>query len=140
MVQHLTPDIVVIKEVSGNSSETQSAYLKLFNSSGPHMNTILNADDRAVIDLAAHEMIRKGKTYYFSKNSGLRPQIQKIGGVLSDGETIQIYKFNEIHPLLEIKMSQIMGLTDETAWMASLAAVMDIGMDLDLFCRSLEFQ
>ena len=127
-VASLAPDVVVIKELSESSKEIEEAYLQLFGAVGPHMCTILNADDRAVVELAGNETIRKGKTYYFSKNSGLQPQISKIGGVISDGELIQIYGFNQNKGPLEIKMKKILGIGDEVALLASLAAVMDIGL------------
>jgi DNA-binding transcriptional MerR regulator len=132
-VQSLTPDVVVIKELSESSKEIEKAYLQLFSAVGPHMCTILNADDRAVVELAGHETIRKGKTYYFSKNSGLQSQISKIGGAISDGENIQIYGFNQNKGPLEIKLKKILGFDEEVAFLASLTAVMDIGIKEETF-------
>lgn len=130
-VKELDPDIVVIKELSGSSADLQNSYLQLYSSVGPQMATILNADDRAVVELAAHETIRKGKTYYFSKNSGLQSQIRRIGGVLSDGENIEIYGMNHKRETIEIKLQQLMGYAEEIAYLASLAAVMDFGLKED---------
>ncbi len=127
-VAKLNPDVVVIKELSKNSDVIQKNYLQLYNSVGPTLSTILNADDRAVLEFAANETVRKGKTYYFSKNSGLKSQIKKIGGVVSDGELIEVFGFNLRDNSIEIKMKKIVGIDEETSYLASLAAVLDFGI------------
>jgi DNA-binding transcriptional MerR regulator len=132
-VSGLTPDVVVIKELSESAQNITKAYLQLYNSVGPHMATILNADDRAVVELAGNPTIRKGKTYYFSKNSGLKSQISKIGGVLSDGEEIEMYGFNRTKDSLKMKFGKILGLDEEVAFLTSIAAVMDIGLKESVF-------
>ncbi|MGZ3772381.1 MAG: MerR family transcriptional regulator [Pseudobdellovibrionaceae bacterium] len=135
-ISTLAPDVVVIKELSRSSNKIQEAYIQLYGSAGPHMATILNADDRAVIELAGNETLRKGKTYYFSKNSGLKPQISKIGGVISDGEKIEIFGFNHSAAVLEIKLNKILGFDDEIAYLASLAAVMDFGLKEEMLQKT----
>lgn len=139
-VQQLSPDIVVIKELSASSKSIHSNYLQLYRAVSPQMSTILNADDRAVIELAANETLRKGKTFYFSKNLALQPQISQIGGVISRGESIQIFGMNQYaEPVelkmsrstepVELKMSRILGQIEEMAFLASLAAVMNLGLN-----------
>jgi DNA-binding transcriptional MerR regulator len=130
-VSKLSPDVVIIKELSQSSPAIHDAYLRLYGAVGPHMSTILNADDRAVIELAGNETIRQGRTFYFSKNSGLKAQISKIGGVVSDGEKIEVYGFNQNKGPLEIKLAKILGMDEEMALLASLAAVMDFGLNED---------
>lgn len=70
----------------------------------------------------------QGKTFYFSKNSGLESQIMKIGGVISDGEDIKIFGFNQTPGTLSIKLEKMMTFDEEVSIIASLAAVMDIGL------------
>jgi DNA-binding transcriptional MerR regulator len=135
-VGSLAPDIVVIKELSQSSVDIQNAYMQLYGSVGPHMTTVLNADDRAVIELAGNERLRQGRTYYFSKNSGLQPQISKIGGVISDGEEVEIYGFNKSKGPLEMSLKRIMGMGEEMAFLASLAAVMDFGLNEEAIIAS----
>lgn len=130
-ISELAPDVVVIKELSRSSAKIKAAYAQLFNFAGPHMSTIMNADDRAVVELAASSFIKKGKTYYFSKNSGLQEQIQKIGGVMSDGEKIEIYGFNQCEGPVEITLPRILGIDEEVSLLASLAAIMDLGLHID---------
>lgn len=136
-LQKLTPDVVVIKELSAFSPEIEADYMNLYSAAGPQMTTILNADDRASVALAANATIRKGKTYYFSKNSGLEPQIKNIGGLISDGDEIRVFGFNSQPKGLELKLDRILGIDDEVALLASVAAVMDIGLDEKNFSLSL---
>lgn len=128
-VSKLSPDVVIIKELSQSSKKIHDSYMQLYGAVGPHMSTILNADDRAVVELAGNETIRKGRTFYFSKNSGLKPQISKIGGVISDGEKVEVYGFNQNKGPLEIKLKRILGIDEEMSLLASLAAVMDFGLN-----------
>ncbi|MNL07449.1 hypothetical protein D3C87_1281240 [compost metagenome] len=120
-VKNLSPDVVVIKELSHFSEQVENSYMNLYGSVGGHLSTILNADDRAVIELAHNEEIRKGKTYYFSKNSGYRDQISRIGGVISDGTTVEVFSANP----QTIQLKKVWGLDEEMAYLASLASVMD---------------
>ena len=123
-----TPDVVVIKELSKSSDELHQAYLQVYGEVGPHMTTILNADDRAVIEFAGNETVRKGKTYYFSKNSGLEEQIGRIGGVVSDGEKVSIFGYNQTKAPSKKNLNRILGHDEEMAYLASIAAVMDFGL------------
>ncbi|HEY8269437.1 MAG TPA: MerR family transcriptional regulator [Pseudobdellovibrionaceae bacterium] len=127
-VSSLTPDVVVIKELSRSSDDLRRAYLQVYSAVGPNMSTILNADDRAVVEFAENEILRKGRTYYFSKNSGLQAQISRIGGVVSDGEKVSIYGLNQKGVPTEINLDRILGYNEEMAYLASLAAIMDFGL------------
>lgn len=130
LMSKIEPDIVVIKELSKSLKTVHDSYLQLYNSVGPHMLTILNADDRAVVEFAGNEVVRKGQTYYFSKNSGLAPQIKKIGGVVSDGESVEIFGFNQAKESLTIKFDRIMGYDEEVSLLASYATVMNLGLEI----------
>lgn len=128
-VKELNPGIVVVKNVGNYSPELITQYLQFYGGVGPHMATVLNADDRASIEIAKSEVVQKGKIYYFSKNAGLKDQIEKIGGIVSDGEEINIFGFNRSKDgLLNIKIREILSHNREVALLAALAAVMDIGM------------
>lgn len=128
-VRTMAPDVVVVKNLSAFTPEIERRYLNLFTSAGPHMTTIFNADDRLSVQLAANEEIRKGRIFYFSKNSGLKDQLQEIGGVLSDGDEVQIFGFNLSKSLMSIKLNRALAFDEETALLASVAAVMDVGLD-----------
>ncbi|MBX3020553.1 MAG: MerR family transcriptional regulator [Bdellovibrionales bacterium] len=130
--KNLKPDVIVVKNVGSSSKKTIDSYLRLFSHVGPHMATVLNADDRASIEIAKSPLVQKGKIYYFSKNTGLKDQIKKIGGTISDGEEITVYGFND-HKSgnLNIKIKNIRAHDEEVALIAALTAVMDLGMKVE---------
>ena len=128
-IKKLEPDVVVINSLGEHSDENQNHYLNLFSNVGPHVNTIINADDRSAIELAGQSLIKKGRIFYFSKNKALLPQIQKIGGVVSDGEELGIFGFNLKQDPIQLSLKKILSLNDEMALLSSLAAVMTMGFD-----------
>jgi DNA-binding transcriptional MerR regulator len=125
-IKTIMPSVVVIKNLSEMNSKIESHYLNLYSAVGPHMTTVFNADDRLSVQLAANNEIRKGRTYYFSKNSGLEDQIQEIGGVVSDGEKMNVFSKT---PMV-LKLDKVLGFDEEIALMASLTAVMETGITL----------
>jgi len=122
-IQKLQPDVIVINNLGEHSDENQNSYLNLFSHIGPHVNTIMNADDRSVVDLAEQAPIKKGRIFYFSKNKALIPQIKKIGGVVSNGEEVEIFGFNLKPRAIHLKLNKILTFNDEVALLSSLAAV-----------------
>jgi len=128
-ISKIHPDIVVIKSLGTHSSLTEENYLKLYTQVGPHVNTIINADDRASVELAGNSLVKKGRIFYFSKNRGLQKQIKKIGGIVSDGEEVEIYGFNLKPEIIQLKLEKIMPFEDEIALLSSYGAVMTVGME-----------
>lgn len=128
-INKIHPDVIVIKSLGTHSEENQQNYLRLYSGIGPHVNTIVNADDRSSVELAGLPLVKKGRIFYFSKNKGLEPQIKKIGGGVSDGEAIEIHGFNLKPQLTNLKLGKIMTFEDEIALLSSLAAVMTIGLE-----------
>ncbi len=126
----LQPDVVVIKDLSSYDSKMEANYLGLYSAVGPHMTTVFNADDRISVQLAANSDIRKGRTFYYSKNSALEEQIKNIGGVVSDGEDISLFGFNLSKEAVKMKLEKWLGFDEEIALLASLAAVLDIGLNV----------
>lgn len=127
-VTALRPDVVVIKDLGSGDPDLKRSYLRLYTSAGPDMTTVFNADDRASVELAGQEKIRQGRIYYYSKNSALEDQIKRIGGVMSDGEEIRVFGLNRIQGPHWIKLDRILSLDEETALLATLAAVIDAGL------------
>lgn len=130
-IKTIHPDVIVIKNLGSHSKETQESYLNLYNDVGPHVNTVLNADDRASIDLAGKALIQKGRIFYFSKNRGLEPQIKKIGGAVSDGEDVEIFGFNLKPDIVQLKLGRILPFEDEVALLSSYGAVLTIGLKIE---------
>lgn len=132
-VEQIHPDIVVIRDLSEYSPDIESKYMRLYTDAGPHMTTAFNADDRLSVKLAANETIRKGRTFYFSKNLGLENQIKSIGGVISNGDEIKVHHFNLTAETLHLRLPQALGFDQEVALLSALTAVMDIGLDKKIF-------
>ena len=128
-IKNIQPDVIIVMGLGECSYAIKLQYLNLYEKAGPHMISVINADDRAAIDLAGDESIRKGRIYYFSKNRGLELQLQKIGGALSDGEGINIYGFNLQKEAVLLKLPRFLPYQDEMALMASLTAVMTFGLN-----------
>ena len=59
----------------------------------------------------------------------LEPQIKKIGGVISDGEDIEIHGFNLKSEVIKLKLEKIMTIEDELALLSSIGAVLTIGLE-----------
>lgn len=127
-VKKINADVIVIKSVSVHSEEMEQQYLKLFTEVGPHVTTVINADDRASVSFAGQEDVRKGRIFYFTKNRALEPQIQHIGGVISGGEALEIYGFN-LKSKVELQFKRILAFEDEIALLSSFAAVMSVGLE-----------
>lgn len=127
-IDKIHPDIIVIKGMKNFSSETKDLYLRLYNDVGPNVTTVINADDRASVSLVADADIRKTWYVYFSKNKALKPQIKNIGGIISDGEEIELYGFNKTSKSVHLKLKNILPFNDEVALLSSLGAVMAIGL------------
>ncbi|WP_413583040.1 MerR family transcriptional regulator [Bdellovibrio sp. HCB288] len=127
-VLKINADVIVIKSVSAHSQEMEKAYLRLFAEAGPHVTTVINADDRASVSFAGQEAVRKGRIFYFTKNRALEPQIQNIGGIIGDGEEVEIYGFNLTKPKVELRLKRILAIEEEVALLSSYAAVMQLGL------------
>lgn len=54
----------------------------IFKNTNLKTMSILNADDRKVLELAHDPLVQKGRILYFSRNKSLQPQIMKIGGAV----------------------------------------------------------
>ncbi len=130
-VSLIRPDVFVVKNLSEHSEENTEKYMRLFSAVGPHVTTIFNADDRASIQLAGQEEIRKGRIYYYSKNGNLEKQIRHIGGVMGDGEEVKIFGLNMKKEIQEFKLDRILAHEDEMAYLASVGAIMNLDFKVE---------
>ncbi len=125
----INPDIVLINNISSSSSKNLADYLKLYSESGGHMLTVFNADDSLSLELAANSEVRKGATYYYSKNEGLKEQILKIGGLISNGQDLEgrTGHFNELINI-NWKFEKKLSFSEEVNVLSALLATLDIGI------------
>lgn len=131
-VKTLNPDVIVVKKISSAEKTLIQKYLNLFSFVGEHTTTIINADDESSVKLAGETLVKKGRIYYFTKNTNLEKQIRYIGGVVSDGEDITIYGFNR-NRRSQMKLDKTLSLDEEIALLSSLAAVMEVGLPMEKF-------
>lgn len=124
----INADVIVIKNMSVHSADLEKRYLRLFAEVGPHVSTVINADDRASVSFAENAEVKKGRIFYYSKNRALEPQIKHIGGIISHGDELDIYGFN-FKSSVNLKIDRIMAIDEEAAMLSSLAAVMSAGFN-----------
>ena len=129
-VLRVQADVIVIKNISSVDESVQANYLKLYAAVGGHMNTVVNADDRASLELVASPIIKKTRYFYFSKNKGVLSQIKNIGGVVSSGDDIVIFGFN-MKKKVSLKSTSILSFEDEVGLLSSLGAVITVGLNED---------
>lgn len=125
--EQINADVIVVKNISAHDQNLKEKYLRLFLEAGPHVTTVINADDRASVDLAGDNSIRSGRIFYFSKNKALQEQISKIGGVIGQGNDVYLYGFNLQKKDIEFKLEKILALEDEVSFLSSLGAVLTAG-------------
>ncbi|WP_413290178.1 MerR family transcriptional regulator [Bdellovibrio sp. HCB337] len=131
-VKNLNPEVIVVQKITSSTESLIQNYLNLFSFVGAHTTTIINADDESSVKLAGETLVKKGRIYYFSKNTNLEKQIRYIGGVVSDGEDITIYGFNR-YRRSQMKLDKTLSLDEEIVLLSSLAAVMEIGLPMEKF-------
>ena len=94
-VERMTPNCIVFSNFAENHLDrhkTVSQYLsmkrKVFSNTHLKTTSILNADDRTVLEIAHDPVVQRGCIIYFSRKKSLEPQIMKIGGAVMIGEQI----------------------------------------------------
>ena len=70
--------------------EYVNAKRKIFKNVSAQTTIILNADDRAILELARDPGVQKGCLRYFSRKKSLESQIMKIGGAILIGNQIRM--------------------------------------------------
>ena len=88
-VDQMTPNCIVFTNFAENHLDrhkTVSQYLsikrKVFKNTHLKTMSILNADDRTVLEIAHDPLVQQGCIIYFSRKPTLEPQIMKIGGAV----------------------------------------------------------
>jgi UDP-N-acetylmuramoylalanine--D-glutamate ligase len=99
---------------------------RVFRNVNHQTTSILNADDKRVVDLARDPVVQKGRILYFSRKPALEPQIMNIGGAVNIKNEIRLRVGPEIETFSteEIKM---VGRHSVENLMAAILAVREIG-------------
>ncbi len=102
-VENMAPQCIVFTNFSENHLDrhrTVNEYLaakrKIFKNTYLKTTSILNADDRTVLEIAHDPVVQKGCILYFSRKKVLEPQIMQIGGAVMIDNKIHVRTGPEI--------------------------------------------
>ena len=96
-VDRMVPSCIVFTNFAENHLDrhkTVKNYLSMkrnvFKNTNFKTLSILNADDRTVLEIAHDPVVQRGPIFYFSRKKSLEPQIMKIGGAVMVDDQIQV--------------------------------------------------
>ena len=96
-IQKMTPQNIIFTNLAEDHldryrsmEEYVNAKRKIFKNVSDQTTIILNADDRAILELARDPSVQKGCLRYFSRKKSLESQIMKIGGAILTGNQIRV--------------------------------------------------
>lgn len=96
-VKQMTPQNIIFTNLAEDHldryrsmEEYVNAKRKIFKNVSDQTTVILNADDRAILELARDPSVQKGCLRYFSRKKSLESQIMKIGGAILIGNQIRV--------------------------------------------------
>tara|TARA_B100001248_G_C27399676_1_gene469105 strand:- start:16009 stop:17394 length:1386 start_codon:yes stop_codon:yes gene_type:complete len=128
-----TPRIILFMNLSENHLDrhrTMENYIackrKIFRNVNHETTSILNADDKRVVDLARDPVVQKGRILYFSRKAALEPQIMNIGGAVNIKKEIRFMVTPEIE-VFHTDDVKMMGRHSVENIMAAILAVREIG-------------
>ena len=96
-IKQMTPQNIIFTNLAEDHldryrsmEEYVNAKRKIFKNVSDQTTIILNADDRAILELARDPSVQKGCLRYFSRKKSLESQIMKIGGAILIGNQIRV--------------------------------------------------
>jgi UDP-N-acetylmuramoylalanine--D-glutamate ligase len=99
-----------------------NAKRKIFLNTSAETSSILNADDKAVVELARDPAVQRGVIYYFSRKVDLEPQIMNIGGAVQINDEIKVRTGPDIE-VFSVKNIKLRGFHAVENMMAAILAV-----------------
>lgn len=99
-----------------------NAKRKIFLNTSSETASILNADDKAVVELARDPAVQRGVIYYFSRKVDLEPQIMNIGGAVQINDEIKVRTGPDIE-VFSVKNIKLRGFHAVENMMAAILAV-----------------
>lgn len=109
LVETFTPQTIVFTNIAPNHFDRYKSldgYVKakrrIFLNTNAKTKSILNADDKQVVNIANDPVVREGHILYFSKKRALESQIMNIGGGVHIGQEIRI----RVRPEIEVYSSK----------------------------------
>ena len=108
--------------------EYVNAKRKVFKNTNVNTTNILNADDKAILEIARDPTVQIGRLFYFSRKKSLEVQIMKIGGAVYFKDRIQV----RIGPDVEyysLTHKELLGSHSIENIMAAILAARENGAD-----------
>lgn len=99
-----------------------NAKRKIFLNTSAETASILNADDKAVVELARDPAVQRGVIYYFSRKVDLEPQIMQIGGAVQINDELKVRTGPDIE-VFSVKNIKLRGFHAIENIMAAILAV-----------------
>lgn len=128
-----TPHNIVFMNLAENHLDrhrTFEAYVnakrKIFRNTNHKTTSVLNADDKRVVDLARDPVVQRGRILYFSRKAALEPQIMNIGGAVNVRNEIRLRVGPEIEIFRTDKMLMVGRHCIENI-MAAILATRELG-------------
>ncbi|MFK8138774.1 MAG: UDP-N-acetylmuramoyl-L-alanine--D-glutamate ligase [Bdellovibrionales bacterium] len=112
--ENFTPHNIVFMNLAENHLDrhrTFDAYVnakrKVFRNTNHKTTSVLNADDKRVVDLARDPIVQRGRILYFSRKAVLEPQIMNIGGAVNVRNEVRLRVGPEIEIFRTDKMRMV---------------------------------
>ena len=105
-----------------------NAKRRVFQNTAVETTSILNADDKAILELARDSVVQKGRLFYFSRKKSLESQIMKIGGAILIGSQIRVRIGPEIE-YYSVENTKMQGPHAYENIMAAVLAARENGAD-----------
>lgn len=117
MLEHcesFAPRNIVFMNLAENHFDrhrTMDAYIsakrRVFRNTNQYTTSILNADDKRVVDLARDPVVQRGRILYFSRKPVLEPQIMNIGGAVNIKNEVRLRVGPEIEKYMVGDMKMV---------------------------------
>ena len=132
-VENFNPHNIVFMNLAENHLDRHrsfDAYVnakrKVFRNTNHKTTSVLNADDKRVVDLARDPIVQRGRILYFSRKVVLESQIMKIGGAVNVRNEIRLRVGPEIEIFRTDKM-KMKGRHGIENIMAAILATRELG-------------
>ena len=142
-IETMTPSYIVFTNFAEDHLDrhkTLNDYLsikrKVFINTDLKTTSILNADDRTVLEVAHDPAVQRGRILYFSRKKTLEPQIMKIGGAVMIGDEIKVRTGPQIE-VYSMKNIKVVGHHTYENIMAAILAAREHGAKLSVIQETL---
>ncbi len=131
--EYFNPKNIVFMNLAENHLDrhrTMENYIsckkRIFRNTNQYTTSVLNADDKRVVDIARDPIVQRGRILYFSRKPALEPQIMNIGGAINIKNEIRLRVGPEIE-LFQVDRMKMVGRHSIENLMAAILATRELG-------------